>query len=64
MKISEMNKKELLEFMQGNGEWHRYKSDLPSWQRAFLLARQNGLENLDHGCAKCVLKVKEWMERA
>lgn len=63
MKISEMNKVEILDFMRGNGEINRPKSESQAWQRAFTLARQNGLEDVELGCAKCYQKVREWMER-
>lgn len=63
MKVSEMTKDQLLSYMNNSGEIYRYKSDGPGWQRAFILARQAGMENMDHGCAKCIQKVKEWLEK-
>lgn len=63
MKISEMNKAELLDLMRGNGKINRPRSEDEEWIRAFIIARQNGLEDVELGCAKCYQKVREWMER-
>jgi hypothetical protein len=63
MKVSEMNKKELLDHMNASGEIHRMSSESKAWQRAFALARVGGLENVELGCAKCYAKVKEWLTR-
>lgn len=63
MKISEMNKADLLAFMQTNGEIHRPTSESHAWQRAFDLARKNGMEDVEMGCAKCYGRVKEWLQR-
>ena len=63
MKVSEMNKQDLLDLMRGNGELLRPASESQAWQRAFILARANGLEDVDLGCAKCYQKVREWLER-
>lgn len=63
MKISEMNKAELLEYMKMTREIQNYDSEYPSWQRAFHLARMNGLESVEHGCQKCIKSVIEWLER-
>jgi hypothetical protein len=62
MKVSEMNKADLLDHMKASREILTY-NDTPAWRRAFILARQNGLENIEPGCIKCIIKVKEWLER-
>lgn len=61
MKISEMTKDELREFMKSNGEIHRYNRDSHAWKRAFQLIRLSGVENLEMDCSKCVDKVKAWL---
>ena len=61
MKITELNKEELLAFMKGNGEIHRYNRDSWAWKRAFQLIRAAGYENLEMDCMKCIDKVKTWL---
>ena len=60
-KISDLNKAELIEYMKSNGEIHRYNSESHAWKRAFHLIKMAGHENLEHGCSKCVDKVKTWL---
>jgi hypothetical protein len=61
MKITDMTKPELLAFMKGNGEIHRYNIDSYAWKHAFKLAKLSGMEHLEMDCSKCVDKVKEWI---
>lgn len=63
MKISDLNKQELLILMQENGEIHRPTSGSKCWQHAFKLAKKNGLEDVDMECDKCYKRVREWLER-
>lgn len=60
-KISDLNKQELLDFMKGNGEIHRFNYDSHAWKRAFELVRKAGFENLTMDCGKCIDKVKTWL---
>jgi len=63
MKITEMNREQLRDYMKASREIQRYDSDLPSWKHAFKLAKLAGLENMDMQCTGCIKKVKEWLER-
>lgn len=63
MKISEMNREQLKEYLHSSGEIHRQSKDSKAWQRAFELARSAGNGELDMGCGKCWDKVKEWIKR-
>jgi hypothetical protein len=63
MKISEMNKEELYNYMRASREWNRYDSTSATWKRAFQLAKQSGLENMDMSCGSCIDKVRKFMER-
>jgi hypothetical protein len=63
MKITEMNREQLREFMKGNGDIHRYNVDAITWKYAFKLAKLSGYENLEMDCSKCIDKVKEWLNK-
>lgn len=63
MKISEMTKEELLDYMRSSREIHRYASDSKAWQRAFQLARMAGMENMEMGCGGCIRKVTEFLNK-
>lgn len=63
MKISEMTKDQLREYMQQTGEMNRPDKDSRSWQRAFELARAAGMGDLDFGCQRCWDKVITWIKK-
>ncbi len=63
MKITEMNREELRDYMRASREIHRFDQYSKTWQRAFELARKSGLENMDMGCTSCRRKVLEWLTR-
>lgn len=62
MKISEMDRVSLRDFMRGNGDLYRYDSKAPTWKRAFELAKKSGMENYSMDCTKCVGKVWDWLK--
>lgn len=61
MKITDLDKQQLLELMKSNGDIHRFNRDSYTWKHAFKLARLNGMEHLEMDCHKCIDKVKEWL---
>lgn len=61
MKISEMTREELREYMASNGELLRCSSESRAWQRAFELARAAGYGKLDMDCMKCWDKVTRFI---
>lgn len=63
LKITDMTREQLRDYMKGNGEIHRYNIDSPSWKHAFKLIKMTGLENLEMECTKCVHKVTEWLKK-
>lgn len=63
MKVTDMTREELRDHMKSNGEIFRYNSDSVSWKQAFKLAKLSGLEYLEMDCAKCVDKVKDFIEK-
>lgn len=63
MKVSEMNKEDLYNYMRASHEIHRFDMSSAAWKRAFKLARQNGYENIEMDCSKCVAKVAEWLKK-
>lgn len=63
MKISEMTREELRDYMKASREIHTFDEDSKAWQRAFQLARQAGNEHWAMDCNKCRQKVQEWVLR-
>lgn len=63
MKITEMNREQLRDYMRASREIHRFDEDSVAWKRAFELARQSGLENMSMDCSGCIRKVHEWLNR-
>lgn len=61
MKISEMSREELKEYMKASREILSFDAESPSWKRAFQLARADGNEHWDMDCNKCIQKVQEWV---
>lgn len=63
MKITEMNREQLRDYMKASREIHRFDSENIAWRQAFKLARASGLENMSMDCSGCITKVREWLER-
>lgn len=63
MKVTEMGREELRDYMKASREIYRFDQYSKAWQRAFELARQNGLENMAMDCTYCIRKVHEWLTR-
>ena len=63
MKITEMNREQLRDYMRASREIHRFDQHSAAWIQAFKLARANGLENMDMECSGCRRKVLEWLEK-
>lgn len=63
MKITDMTREQLRDYMKASREMHRFDSESVAWKHAFKLARANGLENMDMDCTGCIKKVKEWLEK-
>ena len=63
MKISDMNKEQLKEYLTTSGEIHRPNQESKAWQRAFELARGEGYGELDMGCTGCWVKVQKYMSK-
>lgn len=63
MKITEMNREQLRDYMRASREINRFDETSVAWQRAFELARQSGLENMSMDCSGCIRKVHEWLSR-
>lgn len=67
MKISEMDKAELVQYMRNvtreliPNDRFRYDSEAHTWKRAFDLIRKDGYENLEMDCNKCIDKVYRWL---
>ena len=61
MKITDMTREELRDYMKGNGSIHRYNSESIEWKHAFRLIKSAGFENLTMDCGKCADKVKTWL---
>ena len=62
MKINEMNRDQLRDYMKASRDIYRFDSDSPAWKHAFKLARLAGMESMDMECSSCIGKVKEWIE--
>ena len=56
-----MNKEELVNYMKASREILNFSESSQAWKRAFVLIRQNGYENLDMECKKCLGKVQKWL---
>lgn len=63
MKITEMTREQLRDYMRASRELNRFDSDSVAWKQAFKLARASGLESMDMSCTSCIKKVKEWIEK-
>lgn len=63
MKISEMAKPDLVQYMKASGEIHRINTESEAWRRAFYLCKNNGNEHLTKDCKKCWAKVDEWLRK-
>ena len=63
MKISDMDREQLKEYMLNSGQFHRMDSESRAWQRAFELARGAGMGELDMGCTKCWDKVEKFIKK-
>ena len=63
MKITEMNREQLRDYMKASREINRFDSENIVWQHAFKLARKSGMENVDMDCTGCIKRVKEWLEK-
>lgn len=63
MKISDMSKADLVNYMRASHELVRYDRNSSAWKRAFQLARKGGLESVEMDCQSCVNKVKTWLEK-
>lgn len=61
MRISEMEKDDLVQYMKASGEIHRFNHKDESWKRAFKLYNERFGDRLIPDCAKCVNKVWEWL---
>lgn len=61
MKISEMDKVELANYMKASREILTYDNDSKAWKRAFELIKKAGFENLTPECGKCITKVQKWL---
>ncbi len=62
LKITEMNREQLRDYMRASREIHRFNESV-AWRRAFELARLSGLENMSMDCSGCIRKVHEWLSR-
>lgn len=63
MKITDMNREQLRDYMRASREINRFDSNNVVWKHAFKLAKLSGMENMDMDCSGCVKKVKEWLEK-
>jgi hypothetical protein len=63
MKIEEMDREQLRDYMRASREINRFDQYSKSWQRAFELARLSGMENMSMDCTGCIRKVHEWLSR-
>lgn len=63
MKITEMTREQLRDYMKASRLIYRYDREDVAWKHAFALAKKSGLENMDMDCTGCIRKVKEWLER-
>lgn len=61
MKISEMDRYQLREYLFNSGEINRMDSENKAWQRAFDLAKASGFGDLDMGCQSCWQKVDRFI---
>ena len=61
MKIQEMTREQLRDYMKASREIHVFDSESPTWKRAFQLARSAGNEHWVMDCSKCIQKVQEWI---
>lgn len=61
MKITDMNREQLRDYMKASREIHRFDPDNKGWKHAFKLAKLSGLENMDMNCTGCIKKVHEWL---
>lgn len=61
MKIKEMTREELRDYMKASREILSFDADSPTWKRAFQLAKQSGNEHWNMECSKCIQKVQEWV---
>jgi len=62
MKISNLNKKELVDYMKASKEIHRFNYDNPAWKRAAKLYRDSG-QPFDEDCSGCISRLKEWLQK-
>lgn len=62
MKISEMDREQLRDYLKSSGEIHRPNSESKAWLRAFELARAAGFGQLDVDCVKCWEKVQRFIK--
>lgn len=61
MKITEMNREQLRDYMKASREIYKYDESNASWRHAFKLAKAAGMESLTMDCSMCVKKVHEWL---
>jgi len=61
MKIAEMTREELRDYMKASREIHSFDEGSPAWRRAFELARKAGNEHWNSDCNKCLQKLQEWI---
>ena len=61
MKINEMDKEQLSNYMKASREILTYSGSSHAWKRAFELIRKSGYENLTPECSKCISKVQKWL---
>lgn len=64
MKISEMTREQLRDYMKSSREIHVFDADAKSWQRAFQLAKLAGHTHLEMDCTKCIQKVMDFLNES
>jgi hypothetical protein len=63
MKITEMNREQLRDYMRAARTLNRFDSNSVEWRHAFKLAKLAGMENMDLDCTGCVKRVSEWLSK-
>lgn len=61
VKISEMNREQLRDYIMNSAEINRLDPESKAWQRAFELAKESGYGDLDIGCHSCWQKVERFI---
>lgn len=61
MKISEMDREQLRDYILNSAEINRLDPESKAWQRAFVLARAAGFGQLEMDCPKCWEKVERFI---